>query len=382
MPLLPSANSVVDFLRNRGLKSTVGEQLPLYDTRKRLYETLGLDQNLGEYRGSETQNPALLYALQQAEKNMGTPITAENVYDLAKVAKSGTVLTPPPQTAETQPTEESPTLSQNALEYLYGRTPSPEELGSQALQEVTSGATFPLRQEAAGAEKAALQLKGEQAKETLLTKLASRGLIFSGKKQVGLEAIDADTVANILGVDRRFALLIASGMESAAQRIVKEAQRGNQQAHETLRALGYEIIGGQLYPTLAAKSAAATQARAEATAAATQQRFVAGQAATQQRFETTQQRLLSRETSEERTWKEDMSASLADLAKAKTREDALNMIDRFQTSIMTSLGQTGLDIMKKEVDRLFPPPPQIPATPQETRNIFQAATDFIFNLFR
>lgn len=92
-------------------------------------------------------------------------------------------------------------------------------------------------------------------------------------------------------------MLIAKGLETSAQAIAKEAQKGSQEALGALEKLGYTInpITGRIEPTLAARSAAATEQRFEETqerlersATATEARFQQGQEATQKRFEESQ----------------------------------------------------------------------------------------------
>ena len=89
-------------------------------------------------------------------------------------------------------------------------------------------------------------------------------------------------------------------METAAQDIVKEAQKGRQEAIDSLEALGYAInpITGKIEATLQAKTAQAQEQRAiaqEQRLAATQaeqvRQFDISQTMTQARFEATEARL-------------------------------------------------------------------------------------------
>lgn len=266
--ILNTAQSIIDFTKSRGLPSD-------FESRKKLFIASGLKPEGDEYRGTVNENPALLNYLANQEKTSGVSISPQNVYDVVK-AKTQPIATIPnnevipqsrspvgesafpgaiPVPGTYKSTEgETPAPTTDTTDYSsIFQTPSPEDLASRALQMVQSGATFPLQQEAAQAEKSAANLAGQQEKEKLISTLASRGLFFSGAKETGLSNIDADTLAKTLGVDRKFALLIASGLESAAKSIAKEAQKGNQDALNSLEAMGYTIdpTTGRIAPTLA-----------------------------------------------------------------------------------------------------------------------------------
>jgi len=115
--------------------------------------------------------------------------------------------------------------------------------------------------EAQEAQKEAIRLGSQRQKESFITDIASKGLFFSGKKTKGLKIIEADQLSNVLGIDRKFALLIAQGLETATQEIVKEAQKGRTEALDSLEALGFAIVGGKVVPTLQARKAQAQEER-------------------------------------------------------------------------------------------------------------------------
>ena len=285
---LNTSQSIVDFLKSRGLKAQTGEKFPLFGTRKELFQRLGLSDQLGVFRGTSAQNTALLRNLQQSEKSTGISITSENLFDVALTAQGGGTQLPSPiaetpseevlKTAEGQaPTQQqaltqepSPTAltTQQQLpvqaqqfplaETLLPQIPGAEDVAQQALETVQRGATFPLRLEAQTAEKEAVRLTAQRQKESFIQEIASRGLFFSGVKKKGLQVIEADKLSQILGVDRKFALLIAQGLERATQDIVKEAQKGRQEAIQSLSALGFAInpLTGRVEPTLAARGKA------------------------------------------------------------------------------------------------------------------------------
>lgn len=311
---LNTAQSIVDFLKSRGLRPQTGEKFPFYETRGQLYGRLGLSANLGEFRGTAEQNTALLQNLQQAEKSTGISITSENLFNVAMVgmgggtqaptqlqptpmeqptagqATTGTQPTPtqlsqpapaqpPPPTAITQPQE---TLPMGDVSSLLPQVPETGDVTQQALEMVQGSATFPLTMEAQEAEKEAIRLGAQRQKESFIQQIASRGLFFSGAKTKGLQTVEADQLSQILGVDRKFALLIAQGLETATQTIVKEAQKGRTEAIDSLKALGYAInpLTGKVEPTLQAQQAQAQE-----------QRLAAGQQEQVRQFEVTQERL-------------------------------------------------------------------------------------------
>ena len=283
MATLNVATSIVDFLKSRGLRPTPGEKFPLFDTRSQLFNRLGLGTE-GTFRGTKDQNTALLRALQQSEKSTGITITTENIFDVGRVGQAGGTQAPPPlqetpaedvlKQAEGEPRAQQqvqaqaqpPTAvatQQQAQQFplaegLLPQIPGVGDVAQQALEQVQGGLTFPLRQEAAEAEREAIRLGAQRQKEEFIRNIASRGLFFSGAKKRGVQTIEADQLAQVLGVDRRFALLIAQGLEKATQDIVKEAQKGRQEAIRSLEVLGFSVnpLTGRVEPTLAARGKA------------------------------------------------------------------------------------------------------------------------------
>jgi hypothetical protein len=304
--------SIVDYLSSIGKPSD-------YASRAKLAQQYGITN----YTGTAAQNTQLLNTLrgggQQAVPNAGTsgltpvspvtpPVTIQG--DTATVTQPdhqfnavtgkpnpsyvAPLVTPgttPPITPGTTPT------TPQDFSGIF-KTLSAEELAQQALDMVTGSATFPLQQEDIAQEKAQLAIEGQRKTEEFIIGLASKGLIFSGKKGAGISQIDADTLASQLGIDRKYALLLATGLESAAQKVAKQAQEGNQMALTSLRSLGYDVnpITGQIEQTQTAKSAEATQARFEESQAATQARFEESQVATEARFQATQERILANQS--------------------------------------------------------------------------------------
>ena len=271
-----NASSVVDFLTSRGIKPQAGEKLPLFDLRSKLYGTSGLQ--LGDYRGTQDQNSALLNYLSQAERNSGVSINSENLYNVLNLKQTEATNALDVANEETGTTDTGTTdatnedtgmegleLPPDVLEALYGKNLSSDELAQKALDKFTSDTSYGLKQEESESDKAALQIQAQADKEDFIRKIASRGLIFSGAKKTGLASIDADTIAKQFGIDRKFALYVAQGLESAAQDIAKEASKGNADALASLRSLGYDVnpLTGRIEQTLAARKADVSEQQAE-----------------------------------------------------------------------------------------------------------------------
>jgi hypothetical protein len=424
-----TASSVVDFLGSRGFAPAKGERLPLFDTRKGLYEQAGLNTTLGDFTGSSAQNTALLSFLQKQERDSGVSINQSNINDVVKlgapVQTSLTEGTPAPDengiitfgdgsqldtnTGQVIAQQGGAAVEGNVVDETGGTTDmtgmdasglfgdaTPSNLAQLALDEVTSSAKFPLQQEANEAEKADLRVQAQADREKLISTLASKGLYFSGKKNQGLQGIDAEEVAKTLGVDRKFALLIASGLDTAAQRIAKEAQQGNQDAIKSLEALGWAInpLTGQVEPTLAAK-------KAEEQALQFQEREyrMLSQFEAQQELRDAQYELNLARTSEQirqaderiaistlqlalaqeresrlsagggggsrvdaRQYREDLANAIENIENKGSREEAISTITNNAGSIAVRLGQEGTQKILEAIDNKWPPPKPIPSS--------------------
>ena len=263
-------------------------------------------------------------------------------------------------------------------------TLTPAQIQQQALEQVVSGATFPLELEAQGAEKAQLGIEAQAQTEKFLTDIASRGLIFSGAKTKGINTIEADKLAKMLNVDRKFALLIATGLETAAQNIAKEAvkeiQTGKKDATEALKALGFAVNPqtGQIEQTVESKREARltatdifsqdlqeaqfefSQAKSQIQLAQAQEHLLIAQA--RLGVEQARERRLETEGGEEgniftdEDLREDLAGDLSIIGTYGSRDTALKSINANATAIGLRYGQQGLDLMLGEIDRQYPAP--------------------------
>lgn len=459
------ATSVVDFLKSRGLQPAQGEKFPLFGQRGQLFNQFGLNQSLGEFRGSAEQNTALLNQLGRAETSAGVNITAQNIGNIISASQApatqtlstiggagdrtaaGTLsqdfLTRTQAQPEVTPgtpgsTEDGKDISLDEAEgrFAQGETlpfavvrrlaarkgmtveeytasvrgtspagaggagllpeiPSGQDLASQALATVTGSATFPLELEAEEAKKNQIRLEAQREKESFIQNIASRGLFFSGAKTKGLNVIEADKLANVLGVDRKFALLIAQGLEESARQIAKEAQAGRKEAIDSLKALGFAInpITGKIEPTLSARRQAGEAERAETRIGldvAAEQRLRAGQAIGQEEFaiqearkqeaaafsqalrveqlQISQNRLALDITKEARIAatageispkdiqkrNEELAADVDAIIALGSREAAMEAVNSRRFTVATKYGPEGMDQIQAAIDEAFP----------------------------
>lgn len=263
-------SSVVDFLSGRGFTPAQGEQFPLYQKRKQIYESLGLNQTLGDYRGSAEQNPALLTALQQAERNAGVSITPNNLDNVISAARGGSTQ-PSSGTAQPQPENQDaggiPDYLRSLAEKARSSDINESTLAEEAIKKYTGSTEYALAEEAAQADKAAAQLKSERDTQELITKLASRGLYFSGARTAGVESIDIDRLSSLLNIDRKFAKIVAEGLSSSAKEIAKQAKDGQSDAISALDKLGFVVApDGSIVQKPSEARAEASAARAEESA--------------------------------------------------------------------------------------------------------------------
>lgn len=81
---LPSASSVIDYLNSNKQDSSFG-------ARSKIYSTAGIDKRLGAFKGSASQNLALLDYLKHQGKNTITPVGANSIVTSAKTSTPSTM---------------------------------------------------------------------------------------------------------------------------------------------------------------------------------------------------------------------------------------------------------------------------------------------------
>jgi len=345
-----------EWLKSKGFVPTQGDKFPLFSARKTLYSQLGYPDN---FIGSENQNASLLQGLQGAEKNVGVNMNANNARDIISAGKpqsfeevmestrllqeriktegitgaggqqllaptaqpeiTPSLSQPAAQTAEVTDLTQPTGLAGTSAEGLLPEMPTADELASQALEQIQGSAAFPLQLEAQAASKEAVQLQAQRETEAFIKNIASRGLIFSGQKTEGVSQIETDKLSELLGIDRKFALLMVQGLETAAQGIAKEAQKGRQEAIDALETLGYAInpITNQIEPTFAARKAVATEERLATAEERQQQQFQLSVA----QFESTADFKASAQSLNEAKYELDIAKTEVQLQQAQQKID-------------------------------------------------------------
>lgn len=266
---LNSTTSIVDYLKSVNKPSD-------FSSRKSLYESSDLASRLGQYVGSSSQNIAFLKQLQN------TPA--------APVAAAQPVV--PAPTAPIEPAKPAASAAQSptapvaqtagvsgitAIQALASipKAPSADELLGKVL-EAPGFRTFQEKQElktatdigGAAAEKELLASTAKRDTQTFIDQMGKRGLFFSGETATGLEEIAQSLAASKLKVDRDLATkLLESDLDTREKIIgdvadlVKEAQGGRKEAISALEKVGLTVVGDQVVPTLAAQSAARSEAQ-------------------------------------------------------------------------------------------------------------------------
>ena len=301
---LNTTQSIVDNFKSLGLPSD-------FPTRASVFKNLGLEERLGKYVGSGTQNPNYIKALKGF-----TPDQLKGALK-APLSQPTTQIAPQPtfpqqqkeQIAQTTPTTietpsggSVPITGTDILSSLgISDIPNAQDVVSQVMN-APQFQTFQNRQATnetlnsaeAQAQKQRLETENAAKVRSFQNQLERNGLSLSGNFQVGTSQLLDELAASKLGVDRVLAgKLLNSNFDlqeeigKQATTIINNARQGRQDAIRALEATGLTVVGDQVVPTLAASNAA----RSEASATAAQQRFEAGQEATEARFQQNQQGL-------------------------------------------------------------------------------------------
>ena len=285
---LNTTTSITDFLKSQGKPSDFG-------SRESLYKSSGLEERLGKYVGSVSQNTAFL-------KNLSTPtstgaltqeqLDAQNAErgitqvnrDPAKVGVSianESLSETGVDTNQTGNIGSSGITASQALSSIPGVPSTDEILGqvfnSPGFQNYMTGTQAQDAYDIGSASAEKQKLEGEAASNTrkFIDTMGRRGLFFSGETESGLQSLVESLATSKLGVDRKLANeLIQSDVKTRntimnmVEGIVKDAQNGRKEAVSALEKVGLTIVGNQVLPTLAAQSAE----RAERNAVLAQER--------------------------------------------------------------------------------------------------------------
>lgn len=288
---LNTTTSISDYFKSKGLASD-------YGTRETVYKNIGLEDRLGSYTGSVTQNPAFIKALGgYSDEQLKQALTGKVTLTAAAPTTPAPSTTTPTsftnaQTAEgtdvyignpalnpqfSYPTPSSASSAtsvagssgisaSDALASIPGM-PSTDEILGQVFaspgfqnfqQRQQLGSEF-LSADAAR-EKQKLEQSSATKTQEFINSMGRKGLFFSGDTQSGIAQLAESLAASKLDVDRGLAKdLIEKDFDtrdriySDVEKIVKDAQAGRKEALDALNDVGLTVIGGKVVPTLAAQ---------------------------------------------------------------------------------------------------------------------------------
>lgn len=259
---LNTTSSIVDYLKSTGKPSD-------FSSRENLYKSSGLEDRLGKYVGSSSQNNAFLKTLQTAPKTpvettdastVSTPTTTTLASGVTTTAKQPAAPAAPPTVGN------SGITATDALASIPG-VPSADDIlgkvfaspGFQNFKEQQSLAGN-LAIGSAEAEKAKLESQMSADTKKFIDSMGRRGLFFSGETQTGIASLAESLASSKLGVDRELAgKLLGADLKtqeriiSDVESIVKDANAGRKEALDALNDVGLTVINGQVVPTLAAQ---------------------------------------------------------------------------------------------------------------------------------
>ena len=312
MVTLSTTSSIVDYLASQKKPTD-------FTSRTSLYNSLGLGDRLGKYVGSSTQNTAFLKALQTPTQtgeilktnpvNTASPLTAGSLnlsapagIDWSKLSMSAPslkfstpttatsavatagaptpqpIITPTPQdinaNAPQTPTQTPRSLfdagiSAEQAAASIPKAPSADEILNNVLNS-NGFQNFQQQQELtktlatgdAESEKARLEATAQANTKQFIDSMGKRGLFFSGETPTGLQALAESLASSKLNVDRKLAGELLQSDFKTRDEIIKEvsdiakkAQDGRKDAIAALEKVGLTVVGDQIVPTLAARSA-------------------------------------------------------------------------------------------------------------------------------
>ena len=280
---LNTTSSITDYLKSVGKASDFG-------SRTSLYKESGLEERLGKYVGSVSQNTAFLKSLSTktapTATNAAAPITPTAPAPLTGDvrtpsgaivnAESGSLVTAPDGTTPEKPIGDTG-LTRGQITESIPQAPSADEV----LQTVLNSPGFQNFQQqqdlsktlnigGAQSQKAALEAKTAKDTKDFITSIGRRGLFFSGETTTGLQALAESLASSKFDVDRKLAGdLLQSDLTTREKiidqvgKVVADAQKGRKEAIDALEKVGLTVIGNEIVPTLAARNAELAAEREE-----------------------------------------------------------------------------------------------------------------------
>ena len=247
---LNTSTSIVDFLKSQKKESS-------FSARRKLFEEGGFEKRLGSFKGSSSQNLALLKSLQQSDNSASGAVEKAKEFTTPSGA-TGTVeqlgalggQTPqiPGQIPQTTTLPEIPQIA----------PPSAQDVLAKARGETSVQIA---EQEAQiDKERIAGELPGKLT--AVKNEFASRGLVFSGARTLQEQEVRDQALSQKLDVDIRFAKILGSAIDRAAndlgkeiEDVIKEAKEGRAEQIKFLRDMGLAVNPqtGELFPTLSAQ---------------------------------------------------------------------------------------------------------------------------------
>ena len=308
MPQLNTSTSVVDYLKSQGKDSS-------FTARGKLFKESGMEDRLGPFVGSASQNTALLKNLQlpppdlpigatstnpttgqafanvgQGTQQMGTipPVvkTAQGVPQPLATPSGfipGVSKAPPEPAKTTQAQAQAQTPKFDLTQIPEIAPPSASDILARARGEF--GVQIAEEEAKLGKEQLSAALPGQLS--DVRANFASRGLVFSGARTKTEQAVRDKNLADQLQIDLRFAKVLGNAIDKAStemgkeiEEIVEGAQAKQKAEVDFLEKIGLAVDPrtGELFPTLAATREARQQETAEARAELNQAKLELSQA--------------------------------------------------------------------------------------------------------
>lgn len=284
MPNLNINQSIVDLFKSKGLD-------PSFESRKRTYEQLGLQDVLGDYRGSPEQNPAFIRKLQ--ETNPPSPLPVLSTDDVT------------PKTVIDETTPKTTTSIYDLFPDIFAGAKAETKEATAGLEGTLSRAAVTIPKAISGlkteAEARGVELagKGERLKAQVGEKAAGFGGAFSGVTQKSQAEIAQEVAFKQAGIERKLGADIYNRLSTEEKQfgtkfleslsipeaeqftklpapvrgavivayenaITKAERTAFKDAQTALNRLGYQVVGDQIVPTFARERYEVEEPRREA----------------------------------------------------------------------------------------------------------------------
>ena len=262
-PQLNTTTSIVDFLKSKGEESS-------FTARRKLFTEKGFSNRLGEFRGTASQNLALLRNLREpAPTQEITPPTPTTPTDAVTTAGAPPTTPPTPDITGAPPTAPTePTFTEQIAERAPGAGGQFDLTQIPGVQAPTSADVLArargetgvqLAEEQAIAERGRLPAQVEQGITDVKADFASRGLVFSGAENVAEQGVRDKAIADKFDIDLRFAKVLGGAIDRAStelgreiEDVISDARDQREEEVDFLADLGLAVNPqtGELFQTL------------------------------------------------------------------------------------------------------------------------------------